>query len=948
MKHHHVFPVLCLAVASSFAALSFTQTPSMVRDGSGWKVEFTVSETTDVEVSIVKLRDSTIVCHLAAGMLGANPPEPFTANTLHQILTWDGKNDFGETMAQPESLSVRVRAGMTARLSALAGEDLYSFSTGVGGISVDDDGSVLILGRSGRGGAVSNAFLRKYDAAGNYIRTIYPLAAGLPAESVTTYGINVIPGGGWAPRTTNAIWGVTLTNSLLNDSRTQMLPIGGPGEIVLVRGQDMQIISNSGSMASATTRKIVTTPPAPSLPWPSGGPWGPLYFTPSHDPRYLYLSGWYYGMTEASGSGWLTQACDTGFWADGQVFKVDRATGVAASWLKLDSIPALSAERSAKLGSGSNATATIHGVAIDDSGHVFVCDRLHKRISVYDTSAVLLGSIPCVDPDYVVVSKRTGVVYVITRGSAGMNLAKYTGWRNPGPATAKVLLTTSIDGFSGAPCMVLTEEGSTTYIWTGYKRFGVRQYVDNGSSFSVNRDFSARNSPYVFDRVAVDRAADKVYWLTNSYPANANPLQVFSISDWNNPVAMCESTTVNKPLNIDDITVSPKGFIYGEGNSSYSMPVCRYTPDPRHAPLMYANTGNNISTCALYSEGANHRGMAVSWQGQIAVSYLPSGSGYAHDDNAISFFPDTGITDTNFTGTPIITHMSVKSSGIRFDPKGDLYVGTALTSALGWQVLPGFENDNAAKNMSGSVVKYAAGDTGSISGTTAVNAARVYPQPFGTYSGASTSGWCPCTNPRFDVDPYGRLYIPNAAMQKIAVADNAGNTILNIGQYGNTDSRGGLAGPGETAVEPAIPLGWANSVAASEDYIYAADLINARMVRVQMVYALDNIPGLTDHPTIVEYASALKHLSMISSPNPFNPSTTICISMPAAGNVRLAVYSADGRFVREIARNTFSPGVHSFVWAGDDVSGGKVSAGLYMVRLTVGKRVMTIKTVLAK
>jgi flagellar hook assembly protein FlgD len=87
---------------------------------------------------------------------------------------------------------------------------------------------------------------------------------------------------------------------------------------------------------------------------------------------------------------------------------------------------------------------------------------------------------------------------------------------------------------------------------------------------------------------------------------------------------------------------------------------------------------------------------------------------------------------------------------------------------------------------------------------------------------------------------------------------------------------------------------------------------------------------------------------MTSAPNPFNPVSTIRISMPAAGNVRLLVYSADGKRVREIAAGTYGPGLHTFVWRGDNASGQKVSAGLYIYRLTVGNQILTVKTVMAK
>jgi hypothetical protein len=149
---------------------------------------------------------------------------------------------------------------------------------------------------------------------------------------------------------------------------------------------------------------------------------------------------------------------------------------------------------------------------------------------------------------------------------------------------------------------------------------------------------------------------------------------------------------------------------------------------------------------------------------------------------------------------------------------------------------------------------------------------------------------CVCRSPRFDVDPYGRLFIPCSPTGKIAVSDNAGNTVISFGQYGNTDSRGASG----------IPIAWPLSVAASDDYIYVNDCINARMVRVQMIYKVDNMPGLTEHNTENESGTeVLKRLSMVSTPNPFNPTSTISITMPSTGNIKLAVYNANGKFIGE-------------------------------------------------
>jgi hypothetical protein len=207
---------------------------------------------------------------------------------------------------------------------------------------------------------------------------------------------------------------------------------------------------------------------------------------------------------------------------------------------------------------------------------------------------------------------------------------------------------------------------------------------------------------------------------------------------------------------------------------------------------------------------------------------------------------------------------------------------------------------------------------------------------------------CTCRSSQFDVDPYGRLFIPNGVSCQVYMVDNAGNTISAFGQYGNTDARGGLSGPGQTSSKPDIPLAWPTSVAASEDFVYVADAVNARLACVQMVYAIDNFPGLTEHNTVVEKGKPRENLALTSAPNPFNPESRIRVSLPAASSINLEVYDISGRRVRTLASENLSTGVHCFIWDAKDNAGRNVSAGLYVYKLTAGKRVMVERTVLAK
>ena len=67
-----------------------------------------------------------------------------------------------------------------------------------------------------------------------------------------------------------------------------------------------------------------------------------------------------------------------------------------------------------------------------------------------------------------------------------------------------------------------------------------------------------------------------------------------------------------------------------------------------------------------------------------------------------------------------------------------------------------------------------------------------------------------CKEARFDLDLYGRLYIPNVLTYRVTLVDNAGNVIFKAGHYGNADSQG--PGPSSPVPAPAVPLGWPMTV----------------------------------------------------------------------------------------------------------------------------------------
>ena len=94
---------------------------------------------------------------------------------------------------------------------------------------------------------------------------------------------------------------------------------------------------------------------------------------------------------------------------------------------------------------------------------------------------------------------------------------------------------------------------------------------------------------------------------------------------------------------------------------------------------------------------------------------------------------------------------------------------------------------------------------------------------------------CQCVVPRFDIDGFGRIFIPDAAQFCVKVLDEQGNLITRFGQYGTLDSQG----KGSMIPEPAIPFGFPTQVGISTNGLYVLDRLNMRVVKVKLGYTAE-------------------------------------------------------------------------------------------------------------
>ena len=83
-------------------------------------------------------------------------------------------------------------------------------------------------------------------------------------------------------------------------------------------------------------------------------------------------------------------------------------------------------------------------------------------------------------------------------------------------------------------------------------------------------------------------------------------------------------------------------------------------------------------------------------------------------------------------------------------------------------------------------------------------------------------------------------------------------------------------------------------------------------------------------------------------PNPFNPSTTVSFDLAAPGPVRVRIYDAQGRMIRDLVRAEYPAGHHEVAWDGRNDQGGSMPSGVYFLRFDASGTVATSKMTLLK
>jgi sugar lactone lactonase YvrE len=849
----------------------FSTKPVITKAGDTVKINFTVSKATDVEICAISA-EGKIICHIAAGVLGAELPPPLPLKTgLTQEIIWDGKDNFGKKVENISNLNIRVRAGMKPVFDGFVGASPYSLCTvryaPIRGMVLDSQGNLYVLEVAYNGSG--SADVRVFDRSGNYVKSLMPFPANLNKAEVAPFGLIDDGSPFVVPRNQGNLWaylydsfpkGYSRAYGPLNIKLNAITPDG----TLMFLDETFRVLCRINSKNGSAIGSNFGV----SL-WAEGdkryndyaAKGGTPSMVVSSDGKTLYFTG--FALAAEKGKKLSNDL------PDGRVYKCSiEKIGQGLETFVDISLP----EKLAPPVSGwANAmsSSSMQGLATDSKGNLYVCDSANGAVHRFDSAGKETGALAFPNASKVVIDDKSQTVYVLTRGKT-LVLAKFSSCE----AGAKLLAKLELIGTNENEESFLAVDfgGAKPQVWLGNANgskegHGLLRIEDNGSEFKILEDVSNRDPMSLrgVDRITVDPETDDVY-VSNGW------INIYRYAGLTGKYNGDLKGDKMDPLVATDVTVSPDGYVYIQQGPSFSGSFQRLDKNLKPAPLK--GSGKDIFGWVFgrYGQGYCTKGSVVDYKGRLLTLGMLAWCEY---------FVSTYDLDGNFIPGPILAKSQIErlktqpdhgdlkplgdrginsaligpvtaaSGGIKIDKEGSVYLGLNLFPE-GFKPPTGFEKDKAYATMIGSVVKFNPKGGGLIEGKPIGKASsyngveKIYPG-YGSFSGSDENkdaGNCVCRSPRFDLDPYGRLYLPNTATFNVRILDNSGNEICNIGHYGNFDSQWVPEGSkdGKPIVDtPEIPLAWPLSVGVSDKMIYIGDLYNRRVVRVAKKFTIEEL-----------------------------------------------------------------------------------------------------------
>jgi len=827
------------------SGVGFAQKPKVEKQGDGWVITFAASAPIDATISVLG-PDAKVVRHLAAGLLGANAPEPFRKNTLAQRIAWDGLDDLGRPA--PAGCRVRVELGLRvefARILCSAPQGLAS--RGPVGMAVDGEGNLYVeegdLWIFGLGSAavIQVLSVKAFDREGNYIRTLVPFRADRSAEKLSE--IKFI--------TTTDNRRVPL--SLASNHRPYCgFTRGAPGTArnLPVITSDGRLIYPCGKQGFAGARRLIAIgiDGSASKEWyegpllqPGAYPFANLFLALSPDEKTIYYAGAYSKRNRRA------ERCNA-------VYRV----GVDAKEPAKAFIG-----KEFQSGKGEGEFNDPRGVAVDARGRIYVGDYMNDRIQVFDAAGKFLKAMEIPGPEQVWVHPKTGAVYVLSVRDRGKKHTYGRGIAWDIYADKSVIKFRSLKEWEevcridlpkrpshmhdAGPIMVLDATHEEPVLWIA--NVGRQEpedflwkVVDRGAKLEkvphniprLNRH-AHRNPP-----LAADRRNNELY----AFGVPEGHVRIDPATGAVRRLELAGEPGEAALKIVGAAAVGPEGMLYIRTGKVVNKKreriwhIRRFDREGKVVP--FKDAGEFIATNGKQAGtpfNEQPTPFAVGPDGRLYVvgAYSRQGRNCRMDLHG----PEGKLLKPGYIAT-------TRSGGcVRVDVQGRVYAADTVRPKE--RTFPDFYPADPRGHLYkwyGTVFRFDPTGGGlapaEAAGATHMAGGRGVPLSPVTVEGAMWGFYglspmplrtgCQCLMADFDADDWGRVWVPDAPGYCVAVLDSAGNLLTRFGAYGNQDA----TGAGSAVPEPAIPLWSPERVAVLDGDAFVADGLNTRLVQVRI------------------------------------------------------------------------------------------------------------------
>jgi len=868
MKRSAFVLAVVVFCSSTFAAqVGFTRKPVATPGPDGVRIHFAASRATDAAV-FIEDQKGKVVRHLAAGMLGGDAPAPFQPNSLAQSVLWDRTDDAGKAVP-PGKYTVRVGLGTTAKFDRNIGHDrrwlgnIYAMAVGKKGeVYVLCSRGICVLDREGK-------YLRQIVPAPRdmpigkldglepvtlkdgtvYFQRGYGLPGGIVGSmAITPDGELVLPG---PSRYARNITVIGTDGSVRSDAFDKRLTIhADDGRLYLAASPDGKAVCMAGAMAGYRgddARKLSYRQAVYKLLLDTDGP--AEIFTGDDENR----GGPGFSVSEPKG---LT------YDAKGNLYVCNyRGANVAVYDPNGGVIKSIKVKWP-------------HQVAVHPkTGQVYVLAGFQKGRYKYGYN------FPA--------RMRAARLHRFSKdGTEELVMEFPPPWikkRKEG-TFPEFNLRMAVD-FTGAKPVIWV---GVAYPGAQWSKWNLKRIVDEGDKFGRAKEIMPKPTQDHFGsgvrQIILDRERDIVY-------VNRTGKLMRFTGDGKRimPSIRFVDRKTGKKHNICEAYVGPDGMIYALLWSAWGYRnnfIQRVNRDGKPVPFPAEKTDAVRIEHVMKGGGSGStRGFTVDRKGNIYVMYYdhkfdksklpPWDRGWGLHTAVAKFGPDGELVNPR-----LVAHLRAGAHCVRVDRDGNIYVGdnvmpigvTYPKDFVG--VLPDpLDRPRPALTVAGrfdpllrhmgSVFKFGPeGGTmvGLPGGGTYPPAKRpegdlwkpapevqwflfhnhhvrirgakwqfhgMCPVP-AQYQGVTHVERCVCFGGRFDLDEFGRVFVPDSKRHRVTVLDGAGNVVTRFGVRDNQDSNG-----------PHIGLSDPVSVAAAADRAYVGDGAAGRIVKVRLGHAAE-------------------------------------------------------------------------------------------------------------